>query len=380
MTIGVLKEIKRHEYRVGCTPSGAKAYAGDGHTVLVQQDAGIEAGFDDHEYDAVGAQIVSSPQEIFDRADMIIKVKEPQPEEYDLFHEDQILYTYLHLAADRELTEAMLKRGVKGVAYETMETDAGSLPLLRPMSEIAGRMSIQEGAKYLERPSGGRGVLLGGVPGTEKGKVAILGGGVVGTNAAKMAVGLGAQVTVLDINIDRLEYLDDIFQGRITTLYSSAAHLEHVIEESDLIVGAVLIHGAKAPHLVSRADLHHMKRGSVIVDVAVDQGGCIETTHPTTHDRPTFVVDEVVHYCVANMPGAVSRTATLALTTATLPYGLEIANRGLEVACERDTVIARGVNTYGGRLTYRAVADAFDMEYTPLDSLAPVSAGLQQAP
>ncbi|MFW6223280.1 MAG: alanine dehydrogenase, partial [Spirochaetota bacterium] len=229
--------------------------------------------------------------------------------------------------------------------------------------------SIQEGAKYLERPTGGRGVLLGGVPGTEKGRVAILGGGVVGTNAAKMAVGLGAQVTVLDVNVERLGYLDDIFQGRITTLYSSQAHLEHVIEESDLIVGAVLIHGAKAPHLIKRADLSAMKRGSVIVDVAVDQGGCIETTHPTTHDDPIFVVDEVVHYCVANMPGAVSRTATLALTTATLPYGLKIANQGLETACAREATIARGVNTFGGKLTYKAVADAFDMEYTPLDTL-----------
>jgi alanine dehydrogenase len=374
MTIGVLKEIKRHEYRVGCTPAGAKAYAAGGHTVLVQKDAGIEAGFDDAEYERTGARVVASPQEIFDRADMIVKVKEPQPQEYDLFHEDQILYTYLHLAADRQLTEAMMERGVKGVAYETMETNAGSLPLLRPMSEIAGRMSIQEGAKYLERPFGGRGVLLGGVPGTEKGRVAILGGGVVGTNAAKMAVGLGAQVTVLDINIDRLEYLDDIFQGRITTLYSSAAHLEQVIEESDLIIGAVLIHGAKAPRMISRDDLKTMKRGSVIVDVAVDQGGCIETTHPTTHDEPIFVVDEVVHYCVANMPGAVSRTATLALTTATLPYGLEIANLGLEAACEKSAVIARGVNTYAGKLTYRAVAEAFDMTYTPLDTLVSVPA------
>ena len=374
MTIGVPKEIKRHEYRVGCTPAGAKAYVGAGHTVLVQKNAGIEAGFDDHEYEGVGAHIVAQPREIFDRSDMIVKVKEPQPEEYDLFHEDQILYTYLHLAADKGLTEAMMARNIKAVGYETMETDHGALPLLRPMSEIAGRMSIQEGAKYLERPAGGRGVLLGGVPGTEKGKVAILGGGVVGVNAAKMAVGLGAQVTVLDINIDKLEYVDDIFSGRVTTLYSSQAHLEHVIEESDLIIGAVLIHGAKAPHLVTRDQLHRMKRGSVIVDVAVDQGGCIETTRPTTHDEPTFVVDDVVHYCVANMPGAVSRTATLALTTATLPYGIEIANKGLEGACETDPVISRGVNTYVGKLTYEAVAEAFGMTYTRLDSLLSAAA------
>lgn len=371
MTVGIPKEIKKKEYRVGCTPAGAKAYAAAGHTVVVEQNAGVEAGFDDKEYENAGAQILGSAREIFERAEMICKVKEPQPEEYDLFRDGQILYTFLHLAADRTLTEELVKRGVKGVAYETMETDTGALPLLRPMSEIAGRMSIQEGAKFLERPTGGRGVLLGGVPGTEKGKVAILGGGVVGTNAAKMAVGLGAQVTVLDVNMDRLEYLDDIFSGRITTLYSSKAHLEHVVEESDLIVGAVLIHGAKAPHLITRKQLKDMKRGSVIVDVAVDQGGCIETTKPTTHDEPIYVVDDVVHYCVANMPGAVSRTSTLALNTATLPYGLKIAEHGLEAACQMDPVIARGVNTYGGKLTYEAVAEAFGMSYTSVDTVIP---------
>ncbi|MFW5695319.1 MAG: alanine dehydrogenase, partial [Alkalispirochaeta sp.] len=303
-------------------------------------------------------------EEIWKASEMVVKVKEPQPEEYPLMQEGQVLYTYLHLAAEEELTRAMVDRKIKGVAYETVELDDHTLPLLRPMSEIAGRMSIQEGARFLERPQGGRGVLLGGIPSVEKGKVAILGGGIVGTHAAKMAVGLGAEVTVLDINIDRLNYLDDVFSGRISLLYSNSAHLEHVLQESDLIVGAVLIPGAKAPHLIKRDDLKRMKKGSVIVDVAVDQGGCIETTHPTTHDDPIFVVNDVVHYCVANMPGGVSRTSTQALTTATLPYGLQIANRGLDEAARLHTPIARGINTYDGKLTYQAVADAFGMTYT----------------
>jgi alanine dehydrogenase len=369
MQVGCVKEIKRHEYRVGLTPGDVRAYTAAGHTVRIQAKSGIDAGFEDEEYKAAGAKVVADRKEIFDASDMIVKVKEPQPEEYDLFHEDQILYTYLHLAADEELTKELVKRKVKGVAYETVEKKDGSLPLLRPMSEIAGRMSIQEGARFLERPQGGRGVLLGGVPSVEKGKVAILGGGVVGTNAAKMAVGLGALVTILDINIDRLEYLDDVFSGRITTLYSSRANIEHVLDESDLVVGAVLVHGAKAPHLVSREDLKRMKRGSVIADVAVDQGGCLETTKPTTHDDPVFTVEEVVHYCVANMPGGVSRTSTQALTTATLPYGLSIANLGLEAAAKKDEAIAKGINTYGGKLTYPAVGEAFGMETTSINDL-----------
>ncbi|HKK47745.1 MAG TPA: alanine dehydrogenase [Alkalispirochaeta sp.] len=364
MQIGSVKEIKRHEYRVGLTPSCVRAYVSAGHTVRVQQASGIDAGYEDEEYVQSGAILCETAEEIWKSSEMLIKVKEPQPTEYPLMQEGQILYTYLHLAAEEELTKAMIERKIKGVAYETVELDDHTLPLLRPMSEIAGRMSIQEGARFLERPQGGRGVLLGGIPSVEKGKVAILGGGIVGTHAAKMAVGLGAEVTVLDVNIDRLNYLDDVFSGRISLLYSNGAHLDRVLAESDLIVGAVLIHGAKAPHLIKREDLKRMKKGSVIVDVAVDQGGCIETTHPTTHDDPIFVVDDVVHYCVANMPGGVSRTSTQALTTATLPYGLQIANSGLDEATRRSSAIARGVNTYDGKLTYRGVADAFGMTYT----------------
>ncbi|MEX2443928.1 MAG: alanine dehydrogenase [Alkalispirochaeta sp.] len=364
MQIGSVKEIKRHEYRVGLTPSCVRAYVSAGHTVRVQKASGIDAGYEDEEFVQSGAIMCDTAEEIWKKSEMVIKVKEPQPEEYPLMREGQVLYTYLHLAAEEELTKAMIDRKIKGVAYETVELEDHTLPLLRPMSEIAGRMSIQEGARFLERPQGGRGVLLGGIPSVEKGKVAILGGGIVGTHAAKMAVGLGAEVTVLDINIDRLNYLDDVFAGRISLLYSNSAHLDHVLEESDLIVGAVLIPGAKAPHLIKRDDLKRMKKGSVIVDVAVDQGGCIETTHPTTHDDPIFVVDDVVHYCVANMPGGVSRTSTQALTTATLPYGLQIANRGLEEAARANNAIARGINTYDGKLTYRGVADAFGMTYT----------------
>jgi alanine dehydrogenase len=364
MQIGSVKEIKRHEYRVGLTPSCVRAYVNAGHTVRVQKASGIDAGYEDEEYIESGAIMCDTAEEIWKSSEMIIKVKEPQSVEYPLMQEGQILYTYLHLAAEEELTKAMVERKIKGVAYETVELDNHTLPLLRPMSEIAGRMSIQEGARFLERPQGGRGVLLGGIPSVEKGKVAILGGGIVGTHAAKMAVGLGAEVTVLDVNIDRLNYLDDVFAGRISLLYSNTAHLDHVLAESDLIVGAVLIPGAKAPHLIRREDLKRMKKGSVIVDVAVDQGGCIETTHPTTHDDPIFVVDDVVHYCVANMPGGVSRTSTQALTTSTLPYGLQIANQGLDEACRRNSAIARGINTYDGKLTYRGVADAFGMTYT----------------
>jgi alanine dehydrogenase len=364
MQVGSVKEIKRHEYRVGLTPSCVRAYVSAGHTGRVQKGGGIDAGYEDEEYLAAGAELCATAEEIWQKSDMLIKVKEPQAQEFPLMREGQILYTYLHLAAEEELTKQMLARNIKGVAYETVEPDDHSLPLLRPMSEIAGRMSIQEGARFLERPQGGRGVLLGGVPSVEKGRVAILGGGVVGTHAAKMAVGLGADVTILDVNIDRLNYLDDIFTGRVHLLYSNAAHLDQVLANSDLIVGAVLIHGAKAPHLIKRDDLKRMKKGSVIVDVAVDQGGCIETTHPTTHDDPVFTVDDVVHYCVANMPGGVSRTSTQALTTATLPYGLQIANKGLEDAARMSNAIARGINTYDGKLTYRGVADAFGIPYT----------------
>ncbi|MCA1754607.1 MAG: alanine dehydrogenase [Spirochaeta sp.] len=366
MIIGSVKEIKRHEYRVGLTPNCVRAYVRAGHSVRVQKESGIDAGYEDDEYLEAGAEVCSTAEEIWQKSEMLIKVKEPQEQEFPLMQAGQILYTYLHLAAEEELTRQLLERKVKGVAYETVEPDNHSLPLLRPMSEIAGRMSIQEGARFLERPQGGRGVLLGGVPSVEKGRVAILGGGVVGTHAAKMAVGLGADVTILDIDIERLNYLDDIFSGRVHLLYSNAAHLDHVLINSDLIVGAVLIHGAKAPHLIKREDLKRMKKGSVIVDVAVDQGGCIETTRATTHDDPVFTVDGVVHYCVANMPGGVSRTSTQALTTSTLPYGLQIAKLGLEEAVRKNNATARGINTYDGKLTYQGVAEAFDMTYTPL--------------
>jgi len=369
MHIGIVRETKRHEYRVGCTPAAVKAYLSHGHTVLVESGAGQGAGFSDSEYIDAGARVEADRRRVFGESEMIVKVKEPQPDEYDLLGKGQILFTYLHLAIDRGLAKELLNRKVTGVAYETIETDDGCLPLLRPMSEIAGRLAVQEGAKYLERPVGGRGVLLGGVPGVERGRIGILGGGVVGKNAAKMALGIGAQVTVLDISADRLIYLDDIFQGRATTLHSSTEHIEKVIAESDLLIGAVLIPGAKAPKLVKHEDLRRMKPGAVIVDVAIDQGGCFETSRPTTHDEPTFVVDEIIHYCVANMPGAVSRTSTIALTTATLNSGLLIADKGLEEACAISRPLSRGVNTYDGKITYRAVAEAFDMEYVPLNSI-----------
>ncbi len=302
MKIGTVKEIKTHEYRVGLTPSCVRAYVARGHKVMVEKEAGKNAGFEDHEYAQAGAVVVNDKRKIFDDCDMIIKVKEPLTEEYNLLRENQILYTYLHLAASKELTDAMLNQKIKGVAYETIATPTGLLPCLKPMSEIAGRLSIQEGAKYLEKPFGGRGILLGGVPGVKRGNVAILGGGVAGTNACKIAVGIGANVTILDIDSNRLAYLDDIFGTSITTLYSNDANIESVLSEADLVIGAVLIPGAQAPHLIKRQHLANMKKGSVLVDIAVDQGGCAETTHPTTHDNPIYVVDGVVHYCVANMP------------------------------------------------------------------------------
>lgn len=369
MKIGTVKEIKTHEYRVGLTPSCVQSYVARGHKVFVEKDAGKNAGFEDCEYTKAGAVIQSNKREIFDDCDMIIKVKEPLPEEYDLLHQDQILYTYLHLAASKELTNAMLVRKVKGIAYETIATPTGLLPCLKPMSEIAGRLSIQEGAKYLEKPFGGRGILLGGVPGVKRGNIAILGGGVSGTNACKMAVGIGANVTILDIDSNRLAYLDDIFGTNITTLYSNDANIEDVLCEADLVIGAVLIPGAQAPHLIKRRHLANMKKGAVLVDIAVDQGGCAETTHPTTHDNPIYVVDDVVHYCVANMPGAVALSSTIALTSTTLRYGLMIAEHGLENACRLNQDIAYGVNAYKGKCVYDNVAKSLGLEYTPLDSL-----------
>jgi alanine dehydrogenase len=369
MKIGCLKEIKTHEYRVGLTPSDAKSYVSRGHQVVIQHGAGEAAGFVDDEYIKAGATIETDRIKIFDASEMIIKVKEPLPEEYPLFHEGQILYTYLHLAADRVLTEAMMKAGIKGVAYETIEMKDGQLPCLQPMSEIAGRLSVQEGAKYLEKTFGGRGVLLGGVPGVERGKVGIIGGGVVGTNACKIATGMGADVTILDVSAKKLAYLDDIFGSRITTLYSTDANIEKILRESDLIIGAVLLAGAKAPTLVKREHLKLMKKGAVIVDVAVDQGGCVETIKPTTHDQPVYVIDGIVHYGVANMPGAVALTSTKALTSATLPYGLMIAEMGLEKAARNSGALKLGINVYKGKCVYNEVAKTFGIKNYDIDSL-----------
>jgi alanine dehydrogenase len=369
MKIGCVKEIKKHEYRVGMTPHCVKAYVAHGHKVYIQAGAGTDAGFEDVEYQKAGASIEADRKRIFAECDMIVKVKEPQAEEYDLFREGQILFTYLHLAADREQTDALLARRIKGVAYETIRLPDGTLPCLKPMSEIAGRLSVQEGAKYLEKPFGGRGVLLGGVPGVQRGKVAILGGGVVGTNAAKVAVGFGADVTVLDVSPGRLAYLDDIFRGALATLYATETNIEAVLSESDLVIGAVLIPGAQTPRLVRREHLKLMKKRSVIVDVSVDQGGCVETTRPTTHDQPTFEVEGIVHYCVANMPGAVALTSTLALTSSTLPYGLKMADLGLEEALKRNADLKQGLNVYGGKVTCPGVAQAFGLAYAAPDAL-----------
>ena len=369
MKIGCVKEIKTHEYRVGLTPSDVKSYVKRKHEVFIQKGAGIAAGFDDDEYFNAGAVIISEREKIFSECSMIIKVKEPLPEEYPLLKRGQTLFTYLHLAANRELTETLMAEGVDCVAYETIETDNGHLPCLKPMSEIAGRLAVQEGAKYLEKTFGGRGVLLGGVPGVARGKVAIIGGGVVGTNACKIATGMGADVTILDVNAERLAYLDDIFGSRVTALYSTEANIEKVLRESDLVIGAVLLPGAKAPTLVRRDQLKFMKKGAVIVDVAVDQGGCVETIKPTTHDNPVYVIDDVVHYGVANMPGAVALSSTIALTSATLQYGLLIAELGIRNAAKESAAVYKGVNIFSGKCTYRNVADAFNIEYTELTSL-----------
>lgn len=369
MKIGCVKEIKHHEYRVGLTPSCVRSYVSRGHEVIIEAGAGVAAGFTDDLYASAGAKISKVKKEIYDWSEMIVKVKEPLPEEYNLFHEDQILFTYLHLAASRELTEAMMKAKIKGIAYETIQTTDGQLPCLKPMSEIAGRLSIQEGAKYLEKTYGGRGVLLGGVPGVRRGKVGIIGGGVVGINACKIATGIGAEVTILDVNANRLEYLDDIFGSRVNTLYSTDANIEAVLQDSDLVIGAVLLPGAKAPNLIKRSHLSRMKPGSVIVDVAVDQGGCAETTKATTHDEPVYIVDGVVHYCVANMPGVVALSSTQALTSATLNYGLKIAELGVEKAAQKLNDIKLGINLYKGHIVYANVAKAFDLPYANIESL-----------
>ena len=369
MKIGCLKEIKTHEYRVGLTPSDVKSYTIRNHTVIIQKDAGLDAGFSDDEYIQAGAVTEADGKKIFDICDMIIKVKEPLPEEYGLFRKGQILFTYLHLAANRTLTEALLKAGIKGVAYETIEKSDGSLPCLQPMSEIAGRLAVQEGAKYLEKTFGGRGILLGGVPGVERGKVAIIGGGVVGTNACKIATGVGAEVVILDVNSKKLTYLDDIFGSRVTTLYSTEANLERVLKECDLLIGAVLLPGSKAPVIVRREHLKLMKKGAVIVDVAVDQGGCVETITPTTHDNPVYIIDDIVHYAVANMPGSVALTSTKALTSTTLPYGLMIAEHGLEQAARISPELRKGINVYEGKCVYKNVASTFNLEYYKIEDI-----------
>jgi alanine dehydrogenase len=367
--VGLPKEIKDNEYRVGMTPAGVRALVDAGHQVIVERGAGEGSGFDDTLYERAGGTILESADEVWGQGEMIVKVKEPVAPEYPRMREGQLLFTYLHLAPDLELTRQLLERKVTGVAYETITDRKGTLPLLTPMSEVAGRMAIQVGAQYLEKMSGGRGVLLGGVPGVPAARVVIIGGGIVGTNAAKMAVGLGARVTIIDNNLDRLRELDDIFLSRITTLASSAYAIQGAIAEADLIVGAVLVPGAAAPKLVTREMLKKVPNGAVIVDVAVDQGGCIETTHPTTHSDPTYYVEGVLHYCVANMPGAVPRTSTFALTNATLPYTLKLANQGFLSAVASDSGLKAGVNTYAGKLTYQAVAEAQNLEYTSLDGL-----------
>lgn len=369
MKIGCVKEIKNNEFRVGMTPENVKSYVNAGHTVLIEKGAGIGSGFTDDEYLKNGATLIDTAKDVWDSVDMIIKVKEPLEEEYKYFRKNLIIYTYLHLAADKKLTDALLASGAKAVAYETLMEKNHTLPLLAPMSQIAGRLSIQEGAKYLEKPFGGKGVLLSGVPGTPKAKVVILGAGNVGTNACKIAVGMGADVSIFDINLERLEYLDDIFGARIQTMYSTDAAIEKAVADADLVVGCVLIPGKAAPKIMKKAYLKNMKPGSVIVDVAVDQGGCCETTKVTYHDNPTFVVDDVVHYCVGNMPGAVPKTSTIALTNATLKYGLQIANNGLEDACKKNDVIYSGINTYEGKLTCKNVADSFGMDYTDVRNL-----------
>ncbi len=366
MIIGVPKEIKTNENRVALTPAGALELTKRGHTVYVETTAGVGSGFDDKDYVEAGAKILATPDEVWAIAEMIMKVKEPITEEYARCRRDQLIFTYFHFASSEELTRAMIKSGAVCLAYETVETADRQLPLLIPMSEVAGRMAVHEGAKFLEKPVKGRGVLLGGVPGVEPGKVLVIGGGIVGTQAAKMAAGLGAQVTILDVNLNRLRYLSDIMPANVITMYSNEYNIRRLVKTHDLIVGAVLIPGAKAPKLITRDMLKLMRPGTVIVDVAVDQGGCIETTKPTTHDNPIYIIEDVVHYCVANMPGAVPFTSTVALTNATLPYALQLANKGWQKACAENNELKLGLNVVKGRVVYKGVAEAFNL---PLDNL-----------
>lgn len=364
MIIGVPKEIKNNENRVALTPAGTQELVKRGHTVQIQKSAGNGSGFLDEDYQKAGATLIDNAADIFHNAEMIMKVKEPIEQEYKLIKKDQLVFTYFHFASYEPLTKAMIESGATCLAYETVERNDGSLPLLIPMSEVAGRMSIQEGAKYLEKPLKGRGILLGGVPGVKPAKVLVLGGGVVGTNAAKIAAGMGADVTILDLNLTRLRYLDDVMPKNVHTMVSNEYTIRELIKDSDLIIGGVLVPGAKAPKLITRDMLKSMRPGTVLVDVAVDQGGCIETCRPTTHEDPTFIIDDVVHYCVANMPGAVPYTSTLALTNATLPYAIRLAGQGWKKACSESQELRLGLNVIQGEVVYKAVADAFNLPYT----------------
>ena len=369
MVIGIPKEIKTNENRVGMTPAGVKALENRGHKVYVQSTSGEGSGFSDEKYEEAGADILHSVEDVYAKAEMIIKVKEPIESEYDLIRRDQLLFTYFHFASYEPLTRAMIEKGAVCLAYETVELQNRSLPLLIPMSEVAGRMAVQEGAKYLEKPMGGKGILLGGVPGVPPAKVMILGGGIVGTQAGKMAAGLGADVTILDINLDRLRYLEDVMPDNITTVYSNEYNIKKMVAYHDLIIGAVLIPGAKAPNLVNREMLKDMKAGTVLVDVAVDQGGCIETCKPTTHDNPIYTIDGIVHYCVTNMPAAVPMTSTIALTNATLQYAIQLADKGWKRACKENEALKKGLNVVNGNVVYKGVADAFDLDYTLADKV-----------
>ena len=366
MRVGVPKEVKADEYRVGMMPVGAEALSRAGHEVFVETQAGLASGFPDDDYRAAGAKILPDAAAVFEKAEMLVKVKEPQPTEIGMFRPGQVVFTYFHFAASPEMAQACLESEIVAIAYETIKDRQGRLPCLTPMSEIAGKMSIQEGAKYLEKPMMGRGILLGGVPGVAPAHVVVLGAGVVGTNAAKVAAGLGADVVLMDINLERLRYLDDVMPKNVKTIFSDAFTVREHLYEADLAVGAVLIPGAKAPRLVSRQDLVKMKNGSVIVDVAIDQGGCIETSRPTTHQQPTYVVEGVVHYCVTNMPGAVGRTSTIALCNATLPYAIKIADKGYERAAAEDPGLGEGINLVRGRVTNPAVAEALHMQFQPM--------------
>ncbi len=369
MIIGVPKEIKTNENRVALTPAGALELSKRGHKVYIQHGAGVNSGFEDAAYEQRGAIILPTIEEVYGIADMIIKVKEPIASEYPLIRKDQLLFTYFHFASYEPLTKAMIGSGSVCLAYETVELPDRSLPLLVPMSEVAGRMAVQEGAKFLEKPEGGRGVLLGGVPGVAPANVLVLGGGIVGAQAAKMAAGLGAHVTILDVNLNRLRYLSDVMPPNVTTLYSNEVNIRERIGNHDLIIGAVLIPGAKAPMLITRDMLKEMRPGTVMVDVAVDQGGCIETCRPTTHDDPIFVIDGVVHYCVANMPGAVPYTSTIALTNATLPYAIKLADKGWKEACRQDAALKTGLNVVNGKVVYKGVADAFGLPLSSVESV-----------